>query len=66
MGRGGKDVNFTQGRVGEDPRKEVGKKSPTWQVYVKEGEEAGEKVPLLPSIPPSPPPPIHFDACKVD
>lgn len=26
LGRGGKDINFTQGGVGEDPRKEVGKK----------------------------------------
>ena len=43
LGRGGKDINFTQGGVGEDPRKEVGKKSPTWQVYVKEGERRLEK-----------------------
>lgn len=43
LGRGGKDINFTQGGVGEDPRKEVGKKSPMWQVYVKEGEMRLEK-----------------------
>lgn len=43
LGRGGKDINFTQGGVGEDPKKEVGKKSPTWQVYVKEGERRLEK-----------------------
>ena len=57
-GEGGKDVNFTQGRVGEDPRKEVGKKSPTWQVYVKEGERRREKRSLL--SPPNPPAPHSF------